>query len=286
MTGPLVTLRRVVELLEAGGPFVQGTVVAAGVGAVASAGHRFAWRDGHDLEGATGDEAIDLAVARLAGAALVNEAPSESCIASDGARLALRRRLRDHDAAPGSLEVAWLPHVPQERLAIVGAGHVAVPLCALAATVGYAVTVIDDRERFATAARFPGAHEVLVRDFGMAIDAIGITPWTSVVLVTRGHEHDERCLAQVVSSTARYVGMIGSRRRVKVVYGRLCDAGVPAGALERIHAPIGLDLGGRSPEEIALAILAEIVLARRGGTGERLSGRRNPGIRRSAGVRD
>jgi xanthine dehydrogenase accessory factor len=141
----------------------------------------------------------------------------------------------------------------------------------MAATVGYAVTVVDDRARFATPDRFPCAREVMVRDFVDAISAVEITPWTSVVLVTRGHEHDETCLAQVAASPARYVGMIGSRRRVKVVNDRLREVGVPVEALDRVHAPIGLDLGGRSPAELALAILAEVVAVRWGGNGSPLS---------------
>jgi xanthine/CO dehydrogenase XdhC/CoxF family maturation factor len=272
-----ISLRRIVELLDSGGPFVEGTVVASGEGALLPVGYRVAWRAGHPIEGGSGDFAIDRAIERAATEALASEVPSESSFDREGLPVPLRRRNHGVDVAPGVVEVAWLPHVPEERLAIFGAGHVAIPLCALASTVGYAVTVVDDRARFATAERFPGAREIIVRDFVEAIACVGMTPWTNVVLVTRGHEHDETCLAQVAASPARYVGMIGSRRRVKVVYDRLRLAGVSADALDRVHAPIGLDLGGRSPAEIALAILAEMVLVRRGGTGLRLSNARHWG---------
>lgn len=271
MTTRGVDLKRIVELHEEGGPFVQGTVVASGAGAVLPVGYRMAWRAGLPIEGASGHRALDLALEAAAARTLAGELPGESCVDNDGHSIPMRRRSHGVAVAPRTIEVSWLPHVPEERLAILGAGHVAVPLCTMAAAVGYAVTVVDDRARFATPERFPSAREVIVRDFVEAIGTIGLTPWTSVVLVTRGHEHDETCLAQVASSPARYVGMIGSRRRVKVVYDRLREAGVPESALNRVHAPIGLDLGGRSPEEIALAILAEIVLVRRGGTGARLS---------------
>lgn len=271
MTVRSADLRRVLSLVDEGGPFVEGSVVASGRGAVVPISHRFAWRPGHPIEGATGDRSIDDALEVEAGIALAGEVPYESCIDRSGMAVPMRRRSHGTEVAPGTIEVAWLPHVPQERLAIFGAGHVAVPLCMMATTVGYAVTVVDDRSRFATTERFPMAREVIVGDFLESIAAIGISPWTNVVLVTRGHEHDEACLARVATSPARYVGMIGSRRRVKVVYDRLRDQGVPAESLARVHAPIGLDLGGRSPAEIALAILAEVVLVRRAGTGVRLS---------------
>ena len=274
MRGRGVGLGRIVQLLEDGGPFVEGTVVASGEGAILAVGHRVAWRPGEALEGGSGVAAIDRALERGATEALASEVPTESCVDREGLPVPMRRRSHGTDVAPGALEIAWLPHVPEERLVIFGAGHVAIPLCAMAATVGYAVTVVDDRARFATAERFPAARAVVVRDFVEAITSVGMTPWTNVVLVTRGHEHDETCLAHVAASPARYVGMIGSRRRVKVVYDRLRAVGVSPEALDRVHAPIGLDLGGRSPAEIALAILAEMVLIRRGGTGVRLTSAR------------
>jgi xanthine dehydrogenase accessory factor len=133
--------------------------------------------------------------------------------------------------------------------------------------------VIDDRERFASRERFPDADEVIAAPFEEAIDRQTITPWTYLVLVTRGHEHDEATLRRVVGSPAPYIGMIGSRRRVMVVFQRLAAADVPSHFLDRIYAPIGLDIGGRWPEEIALAIMAEIVKVRRGGRAESLAWR-------------
>ncbi|HEX2187226.1 MAG TPA: XdhC family protein, partial [Chloroflexota bacterium] len=133
------------------------------------------------------------------------------------------------------------------------------------------VTVIDDRARFASRERFPEAEEVLVAPFQEAIAQQTITPWTYLVLVTRGHEHDEATLRRVVGSPAPYIGMIGSRRRVLLVFQRLTAAAVPDEFLDRIYAPIGLDIGARWPEEIALAIMAEIVKVRRGGRAESLA---------------
>ncbi|MCX5987449.1 MAG: XdhC family protein, partial [Chloroflexi bacterium] len=141
----------------------------------------------------------------------------------------------------------------------------------LGAVLDYEVTVIDDRARFATRERFPGAHAILVDDFSRAIESLEITPWTYLVLVTRGHEHDEATLQRVAGSSARYIGMIGSKRRVLVVFDRLKRAGVDETLLSKVYAPIGLDLGGRAPTEIALAIMAEIVNVRRRGGAKSLA---------------
>jgi xanthine dehydrogenase accessory factor len=133
------------------------------------------------------------------------------------------------------------------------------------------VTVIDDRARFANRERFPDADDIVVDQFDQAIAGQRITPWTYLVLVTRGHEHDEATLQQVVGSDAPYIGMIGSRRRVLVVFKRLAELGVPEAFLKRVYAPIGLDIGSRTPEEIALAIMAEIVNVRRHGAARSLA---------------
>ena len=172
------------------------------------------------------------------------------------------------------MEVSLEPMLPPPRLIVVGAGHIAVPLVRYARILGFETTVIDDRERFANRERFPDADEIVVDDFRAAIARQEITPWTYLVLVTRGHEHDEATLRHVVDSPAPYIGMIGSRRRVLLVFQRLAAEGVPEHFIDRIYAPIGLDIGGRWPEEIALAIAAEMVNVRRGGKAQSLSLRR------------
>jgi xanthine dehydrogenase accessory factor len=174
------------------------------------------------------------------------------------------------------VELALEPMLPPPRLIIVGAGHIAVPLARLGKLLGFEVTVIDDRARFASRDRFPDADEIVVDAFDRAIERQTITPWTYLVLVTRGHEHDEATLRRVVGSPAPYIGMIGSRRRVLLVFQRLAREGVPERFLDRVYAPVGLDIGSRTPEEIALAIMAEIVNVRRGGRAPSLSLRQRP----------
>lgn len=152
-----------------------------------------------------------------------------------------------------------------QRLVIIGAGHIAQPLCAMGAMMGFRVTVVDDRPSFAKRERFPAADEIIARPFVPAIDSLKIDRQAFVVVVTRGHVFDEACLRAVLKQQARYVGMIGSQRRVKATLERIGQAGVAVEELGRVHAPIGLDIGAETPEEIAVSIMAEIVRERRTG---------------------
>jgi xanthine dehydrogenase accessory factor len=163
---------------------------------------------------------------------------------------------------------------PEPRLVVCGAGHVGAALAHLARLIGYRTTLIDDRADFVTRARFPdeGIDLVLAENWTEAVRAsIGHGRGVYVAVVTRGHNEDEECMRAVVASRPRYVGLIGSRRRTNIVLERLREAGVCEDQLREVRAPIGLDIAAVSPEEVALAILAEIVAERRGGTGLPLS---------------
>ncbi|MSQ44438.1 MAG: hypothetical protein EXR45_09595 [Chloroflexi bacterium] len=263
MTG--IGVARILSLLDARTPFCLVTVVASGSDSVLRVGGKIAVFPDGTCEGRVGSDGLTGSVVDASLRFLGAEEPAEVRFSIDGAVLANRRRMRDREASPDTVELLFESCLPPPRLVIVGAGHIAVPLCALGAVLDYEVTVIDDRARFATRERFPAAHSIMVDDFVRAIDTLEITPWTYLVLVTRGHEHDEATLQRVAGSTARYIGMIGSRRRVLVVLERLRRAGVEASLLSKVYAPIGLDLGGRAPTEIALAIMAEIVNVRRRG---------------------
>jgi len=159
---------------------------------------------------------------------------------------------------------------PAPRLVVCGAGHVGASLARLAAFTGYHTTLIDDRAEFLKRERFPEEEiELLVADdWSSAVrQAVGNGRGVSVAVVTRGHNEDEQCMHIAVETNPDYLGLIGSKRRTSIVIDRLRDAGVLDEQLGKIHAPIGLDIGAVSPEEVALAILAEIVADRRGGTG-------------------
>jgi xanthine dehydrogenase accessory factor len=168
-------------------------------------------------------------------------------------------------------EIFLEPFIPPPVLLIAGAGHIAVPLAALASLMQFSVSVTDDRASFASRERFPTARQVLVGDIEAILRSYPITPRTHIVLVTRAHTHDVQGLRAILDSAASYIGMIGSQRRVWAVLKLLHDEGVAREKLLRVRAPIGLDLGGSTPEEIALSILSEIVLLRRKGSGQPLS---------------
>jgi xanthine dehydrogenase accessory factor len=158
---------------------------------------------------------------------------------------------------------------PPLELIICGGGHVGRAVADAARLLDFRITVIDDRADFASRERFPDARVRLIADdFDAALRSIKITPSSHVVIVTRGHKHDEMCLRAVIDSPARYVGMIGSRRRTTTIRAMLRRDGASDELLRRVRAPIGLDIGAETPEEIALSILAEVVLVRRGGSGQ------------------
>jgi len=165
----------------------------------------------------------------------------------------------------------------EPNLVIAGAGHVGASLARLAALVGYRVTLIDDRAEFVAPQMFQSTPEkqinlVAAQSWADAIrDAIGKGPGVSIAIVTRGHKQDEDCLRAALAANPDYVGMIGSKRRTNIVLDKLREEGFDAAQLERVRAPVGLDIGAVSPEEVALAILAEIVAERRGGQGGSLS---------------
>ena len=156
-------------------------------------------------------------------------------------------------------------------LLVVGAGHIGQSLTRLGEYVGFSVAVLDDRPDFASRERLPEADRILCGDLVESLRGFAIDSNTYVVLVSRGHKEDEFALREVATSRAAYVGMIGSRRRVTAVLQHLADDGFPPEALERVRTPIGLDIGAETPEEIAVSIIAEVIQARRGGTGGPMS---------------
>ena len=154
--------------------------------------------------------------------------------------------------------------VPDERLVLLGGGHIAVPLCKMAAMLDFAVTVVDDRPSFANYQRFPEAAEVLCDSFENAIEKLALRDTDYVCVITRGHRWDGDCLRAILKGTyPSYLGMIGSKRRVTGLLGLLREEGYDAADLERIHTPIGLKIGAITTAEIAVSICAELVQHRR-----------------------
>jgi xanthine dehydrogenase accessory factor len=163
----------------------------------------------------------------------------------------------------GTLEIFVEPVLPPALLYIFGAGHVAYSLYQVAQIAGFDITVVDDRESYANRERFPTAREVIAEDFGQACERLQISDSAYLVIVTRGHRDDMRVLRWAVNTPARYVGMIGSKRKVITIYNELEKEGMPRAKFESVHAPVGLEIGAITPEEIAVSIVAEMVAIRR-----------------------
>jgi len=168
----------------------------------------------------------------------------------------------------------------EPRLVICGAGHVGASLARLASMMGYRVTLIDDRAEFVNRKIFPEKNIELVagENWSEAVRAaVGNGQGVSVAIVTRGHSEDEQCLRAVIATDLDYIGVIGSKRRTNIVLQRLRENAATEERLKKVHAPVGLDIGAVTPEEVALAIMAEVVAVRRGGEGGSLSAwRREP----------
>jgi xanthine dehydrogenase accessory factor len=190
---------------------------------------------------------------------------------ADARRALAERRSRQERYATDAGEFTVFVDVQAQppHLIIVGAGHVAAPLAAIAHICEFTVTVLDDRPQFANRQRFPTAERVIAGPFRPELralrgDRVAFDPHTCIVLVTRGHQHDIDCLLEVLDDPVAYIGMIGSKRRVRAVFELLeRDHGIPREKLARVHAPIGLAIDAQTPQEIAVSIIAEVIGVRR-----------------------
>lgn len=175
------------------------------------------------------------------------------------------------------------PIYPSINLLIFGGGHIAVPLVKLGKLMNYRVTVMDDRTEFANSVRFAEADKVICKSFEMICENLALDANSFVIIITRGHRYDLSCLEAVLRSPVQpaYIGMIGSRRKVAAIKETLIEKGIPEEFLNKVYAPIGLDIGAQTPEEIALSILSEIVMVSHYGISNGLkaqaNGRKNNG---------
>ena len=208
-----------------------------------------------ETHGGLGSAALDRAAEALLDAALADPRAREG--------------LRHLQVTGGGAEIYLEVRRPLHDLVVVGAGHIAQPLARMGALLGFRVTVLDDRPEFATRERFPEADRVVRADFADPFAEVRIHERSHLLLVTRGHKYDYECLVRALrmDPLPGYIGMIGSRRRVRATFVQLVEDGIAPSLLERVHAPVGLDVGAETPEEIAVAVAAELVMVRRGGTG-------------------
>src|SRR5262249_24212794 len=169
--------------------------------------------------------------------------------------------------------IAYLPVWPRIILLIVGGGHVGQAVARLAADVDFEVWILDDREHYASAERFPRAQRRFVGDIGSKLQELALTainPSMYCIIVPRGHAHDEEALYHLATTSAGYVGLIGSKRKIKMIYEDLIAKKIPAEALDRVHAPLALAIGWQTVPEIAVSIVAELIACRNLGSAEQV----------------
>jgi xanthine dehydrogenase accessory factor len=269
----------IVRAARSGASISVATLITAPADSPLAPGSKLLLRaDGTRLGGFGGSQ-LEEAVIEDALAALtqIPRTPTQSLYyLAEGERI---HRLEAKEAAAYEvmIEVIEAP----ATLLIVGGGHIGLSLATIAAHVGFSVAVADDREMYANAERFPMADKTMAGDIAAHLDGFPINSNTYIVMVSRGHKVDELALRQVVTRGAAYVGMIGSKRRVSTVLRHLAEEGYPIEALEAVYTPIGLNIGAETPEEIAVSIMAEIIMVRRGGKGGQMREGR-PSIRLGA----
>jgi xanthine dehydrogenase accessory factor len=235
--GPLAYYRAYQRLLEAGDGLTEAVVVDPD-----HAGAEIGTRLLFDHEGA-----------------FVTAWPSAPAGEKVGASLA---RLPDRPRPTVRDGVALLPTLPRVRLVIVGAGHVGQGVANLAAQADFDVWVVDDRQQYANPERFPTAQRIIVGPIDEVLPSLEVTTQTYALIVTRGHGHDQEALFHLAPTPAPYVGLIGSRRKIRLIFESLRQAGVPESTLSRVTAPVGFDIGSQTVPEIAVSIVAELIARR------------------------
>ena len=272
-TAAQIAIADEIEAALEGGPAIAvATVTGSGEPPWLTPGDKLLVRlDGGRL-GGIGDPAVDDAV--VESAAQLHTAFPRVGVETLYVSLDGRTTTRRHESRLGDAELMVQIWESPVRLIVVGGGHVGFSLATFGEQLGFAVTVIDDREDFANHERFPMAEHVLYGEIGEQLDSLTLDQTAHVVLVSRGHLQDEIALRHAVAQSTGYLGMIGSRRRAATVLQHLTEEGIDPAALNAVSTPIGLDIGAETPEEIALSILAEIVMLRRGGTGARMTEQR------------
>jgi len=249
---PAEAAGHILRALRGGAPVAQVVVVSSEVQDLAPGARMLVWAE--SAAGSLGVEELDREVTLAAREALDSKKPLTLTVETGG----------------GAASVFIEPHFSPDELVIVGAGHIARPLCRLGAMVGFRVVVLDDRPGFATGERFPEAERLVKADFADTFRDVPLGRGTHLVLVTRGHKYDYDVLRDVLlrETDLGYIGMVGSQRRVRAAMEQLAREGVARERLEKVYAPIGLDIQAETPEEIAVSIIGELIRLRRGGTGE------------------
>jgi xanthine dehydrogenase accessory factor len=252
----------VVRMRRAGARGALATIVHTNGSIPSYESSRMLVRDDGSIEGTVGGGCVEAEVWAAAKEVIVAEQPRKMIF-----NLNQDARYDAGLICGGTLEIFVEPILPQPVLYIFGGGHVSTAVAPLAHQAGFKIVIVEDREAFANAERFPMASEIYT-SYDEAFEKIQPNSSSYLLIVTRGHSGDMRVLAWAVGTeargfTPRYIGMMGSKRKVIAVYKALEKEGLSAGQFDRVHAPVGLDIGALTPEEIAVSITAELIAVRR-----------------------
>ncbi|MCK6620041.1 MAG: XdhC family protein [Calditrichaceae bacterium] len=238
----------ILEAIAGGKPLALATVVKAGSGGDPPAGSKLlVYEDGETFASPENREI-------------------EAEVLKAGRRLAALGE-NEYLQTSGAAEIFVEGFTTPPTLIIMGGGHVGKAVSSLAATLGYRIIIIDDREDFANPERFPEAFRTIAADYEEGLGQVSVNLNTFIVIATRGHRHDDVALQAALRTPARYLGLLGSKRKSLLIYKNLYEKGIPLSRIREIHAPVGLNIGALTPEEIAVSIMGEIIAVRRGGEG-------------------
>jgi xanthine dehydrogenase accessory factor len=238
----------VVEAYEGGAPVALVNIMVAPEGSSLSVGNKLLVRENGSTQGSLGDEKLD----------------SSSALR---ARELMAMGKNDYVVEDSGVEYYIEAYTTPPTLVIAGGGHVSKALAPVAKSVGFRFFILDDREEFANEERFPEAEIVQVGDYDATLQDLPINANSFIVIATRGHRYDDSALASALKTPASYVGLLGSKRKTILIYEALLKRGFSLDDVRRTRSPIGLDIGARTPEEIAISVMAEILMFRLGGAG-------------------
>ena len=243
-------LTRLQELSEAKIPLVSTTVVKSEIDHI-KVGAKMLFAANGEKVSSLGDTTLETALQDELTEILEKDAPG-----------VFRWQVEDSRNGEGAVWIFMDAVQPRPTLLIAGAGHVGQALCHLGKWLGFDIAIVDDRTNFASEERLPEADQIIIGDIAEELRKYPVDHLTYAVVVTRGHQHDEEALHSVIESNARYVGLIGSRRKIKLIYDDLREMGIPEERLARVYAPIGLDINSKTVPEIAVSIAAQLIQVR------------------------
>jgi xanthine dehydrogenase accessory factor len=239
--------REMVKIKQKGGAGVLATLISINGAFYKGKGAKVLLKSSGEKVGSLSDgKQIEKKVLEEGASASKEEKPKILTLTSDGQKM----------------EILLEPIFSEPTVYIFGAGHISEQLTPLVKKVQFRVVVLDDRDIFANRQRFPDADEVMVSEFERCFDRLTIDESSYIIIVTRGHLYDGFVLEQAVKTKARYIGMIGSKKKIRTLYQNLMEKGIPKASLDRVYAPIGIDINSETPEEIAVSIVAELIKVR------------------------